>query len=72
MAVKVLVTVGMSVPMSEYPDGYSRDGGKVTAVNRNRNLVNVRMPNGKVVKFDIDGDSWSDCGEFKKDIPFVE
>lgn len=75
MGIKILVKVGMKVPMDECPDKYwenRQNVGIVKGVDRKRNLVVVAMPDDKLVKFELDGSSWSDCGEFKRDVRFVE
>lgn len=62
--------IGQKVFFSECPDylweGVEEPFGKVTEINKEENLVFVQIEAG-VIRFDLDGDSWSHCGTFKRD-----
>lgn len=75
MSIKILVKKDQKVKMGECPDSYWDSGmatGKVLDVNREKNFVKVVMPNRTEVFFDLDGPSWSHCGNFKRDVQFVK
>lgn len=69
---KILIAPGSKIPFNELPDTLEFETkGTVNWINVHSNTVSVDVPSWGEVLFSLDGSSWSDCGEFKRDIAFV-